>query len=200
MYSTQRETSVATVSCFLENLRGNMYSFSNPRWVFEYLFQHFYDKFPRHFLFANFQCLGCGECCSWDGIPVLRDDIRKWILKSRYDILRRVTCREYTDMRLVSCARRFLHYDEQNPCENCRGGEIDPVDGGKCPFVAKVKNGPYEECKIYEARSEWCSDYLCEKSLPVAHLHWTNVKELIQKIGMRRYNSLTKKNNPRKAT
>jgi len=165
--------------------------YQDPLQVFE-LAQHFSLKFPKHFIFGNFQCLRCGECCQWDWRHVYRNDIKRWILETRYDILRYVTCSEYSDVRLASCASRFLHYDEQNPCENCRGGDIYPIDGGKCPFVTKVRTKPYYKCRIHDTVPEECSEWLCGKSSSISHLNWDNIEDLIQKIGIERYNSLIK--------
>jgi len=166
--------------------------FNDPREIFIYLFQHFNSRFPRHFIFASFQCLQCGECCNWDWRDVYREDIKKWIVESRYDILRHVSCSEYRDARrIVYCASRFLHYDFENPCQNCRGGDLVPLPySGRCRFLKKVRNKPYYECKIHDTTPEDCSGYLCEKSLPVAHLNWINVEDLIQKIGLEQYQAL----------
>jgi len=183
---------VATVSWLFQDLIGKRFFLLNSRWVFEYLFQHFNDRFPKHIFFANLDCLRCGACCSWDWRHAYRNDIKRWILESRYDILRHVDCSKYSDARVVSCASRFLHYDEQNPCGNCHGGNIIPIDGGKCPFVMRVANKPYYTCRIHDTKPEECSEHLCEKSLPVVNLDWNSIEELIQKIGIERYKSLIK--------
>jgi len=165
--------------------------YQDPLQVFK-LVQHFSLKFPRHFIFGNFQCLWCGECCNWERSYVYRDDIKRWIKESRYDILRHVRCSKCSDARPVSCANRFLHYNFQNPCENCQGGNIYPLYDGKCTFLTKVRNKPYYKCGIHDTTPEECSEWLCGKSLPISHLNWDNIEDIIQKIGIERYNSLIK--------
>lgn len=163
--------------------------FNDPRKIFAYLYQHFNDKFPKHFIFANFQCIRCGECCNWDWRDIYREDIEKWISESRYDILRHIYCLKYH----VNCRSRFLHYYFENPCENCRGGDLVPLPQGKCHFLRKVRKKPYYECRIHDSTPENCSGYLCEKSLPVAHLNWIDVEDLIQRVGLERYKTLAKR-------
>ena len=65
--------------------------YKDPLQVFG-LMQHLSLKFPRHFIFGNFQCLRCGECCHRDSRHIYRNDIKRWILESRYDILSHVSC------------------------------------------------------------------------------------------------------------
>jgi Fe-S-cluster containining protein len=165
--------------------------YKDPLQVFG-LMQHLSLKFPRHFIFGNFQCLRCGECCHWDSRHIYRNDIKRWILESRYDILSHVSCPRWSKVKFVSCASRFLHYAEQDPCENCHGGDIHPVNEGKCPFVRKVKNEPYYKCRIHDTVPEECSEWLCRKSLSISQLNWNNMEELIQKIGIERYTLLIK--------
>lgn len=181
--------SVWTNSRFNDDYRLD---YQDPLQVF-LMVQHYNLRFPRHFIFGNFQCLKCGECCHWDGRDVYRSDIKRWIVESRYDVLRYVDCSKYSDVRLIPCARRFLHYDEQNPCENCDGGNIYPSDGGKCPFLRKERNKPYYTCRIHETTLKECSEYLCEKSLPIVHLNWDNVEDLIRKIGIEQFEHYQKK-------
>jgi len=162
------------------------------QWIFINLYQHFSVKFPRHFIFANFQCIRCGRCCNWDGRHAHREDIARWIEQERYDILSYVLCLEHTKDKLVTCADHLLRSDKQSVCKNCRGGDIVPVNVGKCPFIVRARNEPYYECRIQNAKPMECSEYLCDKSLPVSHLDWKVVKDLIQKIGIKHYRSLVK--------
>jgi hypothetical protein len=58
--------------------------------------------------------------------------------------------------------------------------EPESVDKG-CPFLRRVRGKPYYECCIHDSTPETCSGYLCQKSLPFAHLRWKSVDELILK-------------------
>lgn len=160
--------------------------FNDPRQIFIYLYQHFNLKFPRHFIFANFQCLRCGELCN-NQREVQREDIERWMNKLRYDIL------EYVDCWLKN-GRCFHLSDLLQPCEECWGGIIITLSSsGRCPFLRKVKNKPYYKCRIHDTSPETCRGYLCEKSLPIAHVNWDNIEELIEKIGTERLGRLWKR-------
>lgn len=162
----------------------------NFKWIFKYLYQHFSVDFPRHLIFANFQCIRCGRCCGWDGRHVYSEDIIKWIKQRRYDILSHVICPEQSRNKVMSCGNHLLYFDQRKPCQKCHGGDIIPSNGGKCPFIAKVRNRPYYRCTIQDSKPRECSEYSCEKSLSVSYRKWNNVEELIQKIGIQQYLSL----------
>lgn len=106
----------------------------------------------------------------------------------RYDILEHVDCFEK--------GWCINHSDLVEPCEDCDNAIKEIVTdsySGRCPFVRKVRNKPYYECRIHDTSTEECRGYLCEKSLPVAHLNWIDVEDLIQRIGLKQYRSLTKR-------
>jgi len=163
--------------------------FKDPLELFAKQFQYFNLRFPKHFIFANFQCLRCGDCCMHYRDIAYREDIKRWISESRYDILRYVECRK--SERGGKCAQFFLHY-EFEPCEDCKGGYILPNDSGKCPFLRKVKGKPYYTCLIHDTPPKECSEFICNKSLPISHLKWAEIDELIQKIGVRQWKKLTR--------
>jgi hypothetical protein len=186
-YSKMQESEKNQFNCgFISRLNERCWLFyKDPKWLFTHLFQHFSERFPRHFIFANFQCLRCGQCCD-DERSVYKEDIKRWIIDLRFDILQHVDCFDKG-----WCADHI----NLEPCEDCdnAGKEIVGIYDGRCPFVRKVRNKPYYECRIHDTETEECSGYLCEKSLPVAHLNWFDVDDLIQRIGLERYRSLTKK-------
>jgi len=159
--------------------------FKEPREIFIHLFQHFNSKFPKHFIFANFQCLRCGVCCN-DEKGVYKEDIERWIMDLRFDILEHIDCFD---------KGWCVNHINLEPCEDCDSAikEIVSIYNGKCPFVRKVRNKPYYKCRIHDTKPEECSGWLCDKSLPVAHLNWTGVEDLIQGIGLMRYKTLIKR-------
>jgi len=128
--------------------------FNDPRQIFIYLYLHFNLKFPRHFIFANFQCLRCGKCCDHERV-VCREDIERWMTDLRYDILEHVDCFEK--------GWCINHCDFVEPCEDCNNAikEIVTIrSSGRCPFVRKVRNKPYYECRIHDTAPEECRGYL----------------------------------------
>jgi len=146
----------------------------------------FNHMFPKHFLFANFQCLRCGQCCR-DQIGVEAEDIQRWLDAMRIDILACVDCYKRGNL----CAI----VSNDTLCADCFEARKETVAGGhsmRCPFVRKVRKKPYYYCRIHATRPEGCSGYLCMKSLPVAHLNWSNLEELIARVGLQRYLDLTK--------
>ena len=160
--------------------------FNDPREIFIYQYQHFSSDFPKHFIFANFRCLRCGECCD-HGRTVFKEDIERWTNDLEFDILEHVYCSKKRGWCIT-------HVDVE-PCEDCGSAEIVTRRWSmRCPFVRKVRNKPYYRCGIHDTLPEECSGYLCMKSLPVAHLNWTDVDELIQSIGLEQYRALTKRN------
>jgi len=161
--------------------------YKDPRWLFTHLFFHFNERFPKHFIFANFQCLRCGECCN-DQRAVYREDIETWMIDLRYDILEHVDCFEKG-----WCTS---HCDLVEPCDDCDDTIKEIVTNsysGRCPFVRKVRNKPYYKCRIHDTRPEECRGYLCEKSLLIAYLNWDDIEELIREIGIEQLRSLWKR-------
>lgn len=157
--------------------------YKNPKWLFTYLFQHLNERFPKHFLFANFQCLRCGELCG-EAKDVYREDVKRWMIELRFDILEHVDCWSKRGF-CIGLSDLF------EPCDGCKGGELVTFSKNwKCPFLRKVRNKPYYECRIHETTIEECRGYLCEKSVPVAHLNWIDVDDLIGRIGLEQYRLL----------
>lgn len=129
------------------NERCGLY-YEDPKWLFDYLFMYFNASFPRHFVFANFRCLRCGELCN-DEKNVYREDIKRWMIEAQHDILAHVDC-------LASNGWCFDLSDLIEPCEDCRGGFIVTHARltGRCPFVRKVRNKPYYKCRIHNTSPE----------------------------------------------
>ena len=140
-FSKSQGSEKATFDCgFVSRLNDRCgLSYKDPKWLFRNLFTYFNDSFPKHFVFANFQCLRCGELCD-DQRDVYREDIKRWMIEFRYDILCHVRCWSKDGF----CAYLSnLH----EPCEGCRGGMIVAFSmSGRCPFVRKVRNKPYYKC------------------------------------------------------
>jgi len=138
---------------------------------------HFLDKkhFPKHFLFANFQCLRCGLCCkNYECVPVYGSQVKEWELERRDDILKYVVIYARSEDDKVILAEIYS-----------RG-----ITG--CPLCRKVRGKPYYKCKIHSAKENLpvCKAYLCSKSIPVAHLNYESIDELIEMIGLESYYSL----------
>jgi len=160
---------------FVRDIFGYFDDFSNstffvdPRDAFR--LGNFLDgkHFPKHVIFANFQCLRCGLCCkNHDCVQVARELIRDWQIEGRYDILK------YVDYSLREiCSRSWIG----------------------CPFCRKVKGKPYYYCKIhsYKERIVDCRPYLCSKSVPIAHINFRDVDELIELFGLEKYYGLIEK-------
>lgn len=134
-------------------------------------------RFPKHFLFANFQCLRCGLCCKkYKGIDVLdKSAIKKWVENSREDVLKHLT----------------VVFDDP---EGFFRAEIDQ-EGPGCPLICKMNGKPYYGCGIHLEKDSLpiCSSYICNKSIPVGNLSFADVDELIEKIGLERYKELVDK-------
>lgn len=130
-------------------------------------------NFPKTFIFGNFQCLRCGLCCkNYECVPVMPELIRKWESERREDILRYV----------------FVLRDEKGNIF----AEIYPRGMTGCPLCWKVRGKPYHSCKIQRDKHflPVCKAYLCSKSIPVAHLNYKDVEELIGIIGLEEYYTL----------
>lgn len=150
--------------------------------VFQY--QHFSHKFPRHFIFANFQCLQCGQCCDHDR-DVYTEDIERWVGEFRFDILEHVFCYG---------KNAFCAYVPEI-CEDCsKTGKVivNRGDSIRCPFLRKVRNRPYYECTIHNTKPRDCAKWVCGKSLAIAHLNWNGIEGLIQRIDFNRLRTLWK--------
>ena len=70
--------------------------------------------------------------------------------------------------------------------------QIHPRSFTGCHLCRKVRGKPYRYCKIQSAKDHLpiCKAYLCSKSIPVAHLNYKDVDELIEMIGIHGYYSL----------
>jgi len=126
-----------------------------------------WNHFPEHFIFGNFSCLRCGLCCkNWEFVEVNKEQIKKWEIEGREDVLKYIP---YIDGRST--------------------GEIYPRGDHGCPMCRKVVNKPYYSCRIQDSKENLpvCRDYICRKSLPVAHLDFKNVDELIKIVGLNKY-------------
>jgi len=63
--------------------------FKDPKGIFKIGVYIDEKHFPKHYLFANFQCLRCGLCCkNYECVPVEKEQVEKWKLDNRHDILR----------------------------------------------------------------------------------------------------------------
>jgi len=153
--------------------------------LFSRLLPSFNQRCPKHFLFANFRCLQCGQCCD-DERSVYVEDIERWLLEERFDILGYVDCFQ----RDAFCGSVIT----DRICDDCHKTGKDLIthtDSGRCPFVRKVGNKPYYKCRIQTTKPEECLGHLCLKSFPVAHLTWNSIGELISMIGLQEYLNLT---------
>jgi len=164
-----------TFEGFLCNVFGYFHDFSvrayfkDPKDVFK-LGRYLDGKhFPEHVIFANFQCLRCGLCCkNYDCVQVAEELILKWQVEDRENVLR--------------------HVDEDL-------SEIYSDSWTGCPLCRKVRSKPYYACRI-DSDKEFipiCKEYLCSKSVPVAHINFRDVDELIEIIGLERYYALIEK-------
>jgi len=130
-------------------------------------------NFPKNLVFANFQCLRCALCCkNYDCIEVDGEQIMKWEAEGREDILKHMWVLKLPD--------GFVH------------GEICANSWRGCPVCRKVTGKPYYYCRIHATKDHLpvCKAYLCSKSIPVAHLNYKDIDELIEMIGLKGYYSL----------
>jgi hypothetical protein len=157
---------------FIHFFDFRLYYPENPQDVFA-LGLHIDEKhFPKHFLFANFQCLRCGLCCkNYEDVEITEETlIMKWEREKRDDILGHMWVNE----------KGIFH------------AEIVPVGYLGCPLCRKVKGKPYYYCRIQRSKDylHVCKAYLCSKSIPVANLNYKDIDELISIIGLSGYYQL----------
>ena len=184
-------TDIAVERCtFASRLfeRDLLIGMKSPRFLFSILDSTFNFKFPKHFFFGNFHCLRCGECCKYYAPPIKvhTAEIKRWIRSRKRNILGCIWCFKKEGY----CVER-LH--ENSTCVDCDSTtkQIERKSSGEwCPFLRRVRKKPYYRCSNQKTKPETCSGYLCQKSLPVAHLRWKNVNELIAKIGLHAYAKL----------
>jgi Fe-S-cluster containining protein len=82
----------------------------------------------------GFHCTQCGACCR-SYIPVTRQDLLRWAVEGRDDILAHVSTRE-----------RFIH----------------PVPGdiaARCPFLRELPHRNVCLCDIHDTKPEACRDF-----------------------------------------
>ena len=93
----------------------------------------------------EFICKQCGFCCKTAGgfgIVASKQDIERWVLEGRYDIL------DFVDD-WKSC----LDSDNENI-----GRDFDAVVGDKpCVFLRRI--GKIYSCSIYKTRPQLCREY-----------------------------------------
>jgi hypothetical protein len=188
-FSKTQTSEQATFGCgFVSRLNDRCcLSYKDPGWLFTHLFMHFNDRFPKHFFFANFQCLRCGQSCT-DERLVDEEDIRRWVAEGRYDILQHVECFQKDEW----CAN-VIDIEQCGDCENTGKEIVTNSYSGRCPFVRKVRKKPCYKCRIQSTKTEECSGYLCEKSLSFAHINYHCIEELIALMSQERFVSLLQK-------
>ncbi len=150
----------------------SLYYSKHPKDVFHLRFYLDEKHFPRHLVFGNFHCLRCGLCCrNYECVPVLGEQVEKWISEDREDILKRV-------------------WHIQLPGGHVKAEIVDGWLG--CPLCRKVRGKPYYYCRIEDAKAflPICKAYVCSKSIPVAHLNYRDIEELIEVIGLDAYYAL----------
>jgi hypothetical protein len=128
-------------------------------------------------MFANFQCLRCGLCCkNYECVEVESKLVARWEAEGRDDILQYFVV--------------YARFENGHVL-----GEIYPRGETGCPLCRKILKKPYYGCKIHDVKEHIpiCKAYLCSKSLPVAHMNFPNVQELIEFIGLKRYYSLVER-------
>ena len=143
--------------------------FRDPKDAFK--ISSFVDErhFPQHIFFANFQCLRCGLCCkNYEDVEVAEKLVLEWQIEGRDDVLR------YVDEQL---------------------SEIYSDTWTGCPLCRKVRGKPYYSSRInsYKEFIPVCKAYLCSKSVPVAHINFRGVDELIEFVGLEKYFDLIEK-------
>lgn len=144
-------------------------SFEDPRDVFN-IGLHLDEKhFPKHFFFANFQCLRCGLCCkNHDWIQVSPELVLIWYAEGRENVLKYV---DKDSLKIIP--------DKWIGCNLCR----------------RVNHKPYYYCRVNEDKELIfdCKVYICSKGIPVSHLDFKDIDELIGLIGLSAYYGLIEK-------
>jgi Fe-S-cluster containining protein len=119
----------------------------------------------------GFKCKRCGRCCQEAGasLPLTLDDIKRWNITGRKDILEFLFFFE-----IRSCPRCQSEYpSEKTICDKCGSqlecetallGDIwiDPVTNTElhhCPFLKKKENAKTYECTIYDTRPVICRNF-----------------------------------------
>jgi len=129
-------------------------------------------SFPKDIIFANFQCLRCGLCCkNYEGADIIGDIYKKLESDGREDLKKYIWIVEAKDLVF---------------------GGTEVSFPGSCSLCRKVRGKPYYTCRIHKYIDllPVCKAYLCSKSLPVSHLNYKDVDELIGLLGKKRYYDL----------
>jgi hypothetical protein len=164
----QSSFELVTIEGFMDDFFP-LCSFENPQDTYHMGLYLNEKHFPKNIIFANFRCLRCGLCCRNYDCEVEREQIMEWEVEGREDVLKYIWLPD-----------GFVH------------GEIENPSWTGCPFCRKVGGKPYYYCRIQPAKSNLpvCKAYLCSKSIPIAHLNYEDVDELIEMIGLSGYYSL----------
>ena len=93
----------------------------------------------------GFKCQQCGKCCQVyvNLIQVTEEDVDRWMVEGREDILKWVSCVDFGD---------HIEYDFP----------IDPVtdeDIERCPFLRKLPNKDVYVCRIHNTKPEACTRF-----------------------------------------
>jgi len=149
--------------------------YDDPRELFHHMISLQLKRFPRDIIFANFQCLRCGLCCkNYEGADIFGDLEEKLKSDGKEHLLKYIW--------IVRCK------------DGAIGGTI-PTARGSCTLCRKAYSKPYYHCRIndYKEYLPTCSAYLCSKSLPVAHLNYNDIDELIELLGLEEYDKLIRR-------
>ena len=151
--------------------------FKSPKDIFTLGFHLDAKHFPRHYFFANFQCLRCGLCCkNYDSVEVTsKEQVEKWENEGREDVLN--------------------HLDVMIDEPGLFHAEIVSKSWTGCPMCRKAIGKQYYSCRVQSAKEHIpvCKSYLCSKSIPVAHLNFTDIDGLMRTIGLKEYYALVEK-------
>jgi Fe-S-cluster containining protein len=83
---------------------------------------------------SDLKCVRCGACCR-GYVPVTEDDLSRWILESRTDILHHVLPHEMII------------------------GPLPRDEDARCPFLVSLPDLGITLCSIYKTRPEACASF-----------------------------------------
>lgn len=99
-----------------------------------------------------FECKQCGRCCTSPIVSSMQatvEDIARWRKEGRTDILKYVWAYNLKDADWCSCDIW-----------------VSPITGEdmiRCPFLRKVRNKDFYECRIHDTKPEECREYPTER-------------------------------------
>ena len=97
----------------------------------------------------GFQCKQCGTCCREHTIYLSEDDVFRWTLEAREDIL------EWVDP--IELGDDVVEYDFP----------IDPDTGDEyeegCPFLKRLPGTDLHGCTIHDTKPEICANFPLNK-------------------------------------